>query len=62
MLGSVKHPLNANRLLHLLLQTSASEAKIIGLPKGGGDTINAIKQAGEFNIATGGPGAGSRRS
>jgi branched-chain amino acid transport system substrate-binding protein len=38
----------------LLLQAQASKAKIIGLAIGGGDTINAIKQAGEFNIVAGG--------
>jgi branched-chain amino acid transport system substrate-binding protein len=37
-----------------LLQAQASKAKIIGLANGGGDTINSIKQAGEFNIVAGG--------
>jgi branched-chain amino acid transport system substrate-binding protein len=54
VLGSVKHPLNATDFSSLLLQAQASKAKIIGLANGGGDTINAIKQAGEFNIAAGG--------
>jgi branched-chain amino acid transport system substrate-binding protein len=54
VLGSVKHPLNTTDFSSLLLQAQASKAKIIGLANGGGDTINAIKQAGEFNIAAGG--------
>jgi branched-chain amino acid transport system substrate-binding protein len=54
VLGDVKHPLNAADFSSLLLQAQASKAKIIGLANGGGDTINAIKQAGEFNIVAGG--------
>jgi branched-chain amino acid transport system substrate-binding protein len=54
VLGSVKHPLNAADFSSLLVQAQASKAKIIGLANGGGDTINAIKQAGEFNIVAGG--------
>ena len=54
VLGSVKHPLNAADFSSLLLQAQASKAKIIGLANGGGDTINAIKQAGEFNLVAGG--------
>src|SRR5262249_53012112 len=54
VLGSVKHPLNAADFSSFLLQAQASKAKIIGLANGGGDTINAIKQAGEFNIVAGG--------
>jgi branched-chain amino acid transport system substrate-binding protein len=33
-----------------LLQAQASRAKVIGLANAGGDTINCIKQAGEFGI------------
>jgi branched-chain amino acid transport system substrate-binding protein len=54
VLGAVKHPLNAADFSSLLLQAQASKAKIIGLANGGGDTINAIKQAGEFNLVAGG--------
>jgi branched-chain amino acid transport system substrate-binding protein len=54
VLGSVKHPLNTADFSSLLLQAQASKAKIIGLANGGGDTINAIKQAGEFNLVGGG--------
>jgi branched-chain amino acid transport system substrate-binding protein len=52
--GSVKHPLNTADFSSFLLQAQASKAKIIGLANGGGDTINAIKQAGEFGIVAGG--------
>ena len=54
VLGSVKHPLNTSDFSSYLLQAQSSKAKIIGLANGGGDTINAIKQAGEFGIASGG--------
>src|SRR3954447_4024279 len=54
VLGSVKHPLNTADFSSFLLQAQASKAKIIGLANGGGDTINAIKQAGEFGIVAGG--------
>ena len=37
-----------------LLQAQASKAKVIGLANAGGDTINSIKQAGEFGIVAGG--------
>jgi branched-chain amino acid transport system substrate-binding protein len=54
VLGSAKHPLNTADFSSFLLQAQASKAKIIGLANGGGDTINAIKQAGEFGIVAGG--------
>ncbi len=54
VLGSVKHPLNTADFSSFLLQAQASKAKIIGLANGGGDTINTIKQAGEFGIVAGG--------
>jgi branched-chain amino acid transport system substrate-binding protein len=54
VLGSVKHPLNTPDFSSFLLQAQASKAKIIGLANGGGDTINTIKQAGEFGIVAGG--------
>jgi branched-chain amino acid transport system substrate-binding protein len=54
VLGSVKHPLNTADFSSFLLQAQASKAKIIGLANGGGDTINAIKQASEFGIVAGG--------
>jgi branched-chain amino acid transport system substrate-binding protein len=50
ILGSVRHPLNAQDFSSFLLQAQASKAKIIGLANAGGDTINAIKAANEFGI------------
>jgi len=54
VLGSVRHPLNTPDFSSYLLQAQSSKAKIIGLANGGGDTISAIKQAGEFGIVAGG--------
>jgi len=54
VLGSVKHPLNAVDFSSLLVQAQASKAKVIGLANAGGDAVNAIKQAAEFNIPAGG--------
>lgn len=51
VLGSVKHPLNSSDFSSFLLQAQASKAKVIGLANAGGDTINAVKQAGEFGVA-----------
>ncbi len=54
VVGGVKHPLNTADFSSFLLQAQASKAKVIGLANAGGDTINAIKQASEFGIVTGG--------
>ena len=54
VLGKVRHPLNTYDFSSFLLQAQASKAKIIGLANAGNDTINAIKQAGEFGIAKNG--------
>ncbi|HQQ53136.1 MAG TPA: ABC transporter substrate-binding protein, partial [Ottowia sp.] len=37
-----------------LLQAQSSKAQIIGLANAGADTVNSIKQAGEFGIMSGG--------
>jgi branched-chain amino acid transport system substrate-binding protein len=50
VLGAVRHPLNTPDFSSFLVQAQASGAKIIGLANAGGDTINSIKQAGEFGI------------
>ena len=50
VLGAVRHPLNGSDFSSFLLQAQASKAKIIGIANAGGDTINTIKQAGEFGI------------
>ncbi|MBR0800270.1 ABC transporter substrate-binding protein [Bradyrhizobium jicamae] len=54
VLGSVKHPLNTADFSSFLLQAQSSKAKVIGLANAGGDTTNAIKQAAEFGIVSGG--------
>ncbi|MGE0803128.1 MAG: ABC transporter substrate-binding protein [Lautropia sp.] len=50
VVGSVKHPLNSSDFSSYILQAQASGAQIIGLANAGGDTITAIKQAGEFGV------------
>ena len=50
VLGSVKHPLNANDFSSFLLQAQGSKAQILGLANAGGDTINSIKAANEFGV------------
>src|SRR5689334_3676469 len=54
VLGSVRHPLSTQDFSSFLLQAQASKAKVIGLANAGMDTVNAIKQAGEFGIVKGG--------
>jgi branched-chain amino acid transport system substrate-binding protein len=54
VLGSARHPLGTSDFASLLLQAQNSKAKVIGLANAGGDTINAVKQAGEFGIMAGG--------
>ena len=54
VLGSTRLPLNNADFSSALLQAQGSKAKIIGLANGGGDTINAIKQANEFGLVQGG--------
>jgi len=54
VVGSVNVPLNTPDFSSFLLQAQASKAKVIGLANAGGDTDNAIKQAHEFGIVSGG--------
>jgi branched-chain amino acid transport system substrate-binding protein len=54
VLGSARHPLNTADFSSLLLRAQSSKAQVIALASAGGDTINAIKQAGEFALARGG--------
>ncbi len=51
VLGGVRHPLNATDFSSFLLQAQTSKAKVVGLANAGGDTVNSVKQAGEFGIA-----------
>ncbi len=54
VIGGVKHPINTQDFSSYMLQAQASKAKIIGIANAGGDTINAIKQGGEFGLIKGG--------
>jgi len=54
VLGSVRAPLGTTDFSSYLLAAQGSRAKIVGLANSGGDTINSIKQAGEFGIVAGG--------
>jgi branched-chain amino acid transport system substrate-binding protein len=50
VVGQVRHPSGSSDFSSYLLQAQASKAQIIGLANGGTDTVNAVKQAGEFGI------------
>jgi branched-chain amino acid transport system substrate-binding protein len=54
VVGGARHPLGTSDFSAFLLQAQASRAKIIGLASAGTDTVNAIKQAREFGIESGG--------
>src|SRR6185437_3810681 len=54
IVGSVRHPLNTADFSSYLLQAKASGAKVVALANGGGDMINATKQANEFGLPQGG--------
>ncbi|WP_186416992.1 ABC transporter substrate-binding protein [Bosea sp. CS1GBMeth4] len=54
VLGAVRTPFPGTDFSSFLLQAQASKAKVVGLANAGGDTINSIKQAGEFGIVAGG--------
>jgi len=49
-LGRARHPLNTSDFSSFLLQAQASRAQVVALANAGTDTINAIKQAGEFGL------------
>lgn len=53
-LGAVRHPLGTADFSSFLLQGQASKAKIVAFANAGTDTINSIKQAGEFGIVDAG--------
>jgi branched-chain amino acid transport system substrate-binding protein len=50
VVGSVRHPLNNADFSSFLLQAQASDAKVIAFANAGSDTINSVKQAGEFGL------------
>jgi branched-chain amino acid transport system substrate-binding protein len=54
VIGSVRHPLNTSDFASFLVQAQSSKAKVIALANAGGDASNAVKQAGEFGILSGG--------
>jgi branched-chain amino acid transport system substrate-binding protein len=54
VLGQVRHPTGTMDFSSFLLQAQASKAQVVGLANAGADTVNSVKQAGEFGIAAGG--------
>jgi branched-chain amino acid transport system substrate-binding protein len=54
VLGHVLHPISTQDFSSFMLQAQASKAKIVGLANAGMDTVNAIKQAGEFGLVQAG--------
>ncbi len=54
VVGSVKHPLGATDYSSYLLQAQSSGAQAIVILNAGQDLSNALKQAAEFKIASGG--------
>ncbi len=54
VLGSAKHTLGTSDFASLLLQAQNSKAQVVGFANAGADTINAVKQAGEFGVQQGG--------
>jgi branched-chain amino acid transport system substrate-binding protein len=48
--GSVRHPLNTQDFSSYVLQADASKARNLMVANGGGDIINAVKQAAEFGL------------
>jgi branched-chain amino acid transport system substrate-binding protein len=55
VVGGVKTPFpGTTDFSSFLLQAQRSGAKVVGLANAGGDSINSIKQAGEFGLMAGG--------
>lgn len=50
VLGSARHPLNTADFASLLLRAQDSKAQVVALASAGADTVNSIKQAGQFQI------------
>jgi branched-chain amino acid transport system substrate-binding protein len=53
VVGSARHPLNTADFGSLLLRAQSSSAQVIALASAGADTVNAIKQAPQFEIGKG---------
>jgi branched-chain amino acid transport system substrate-binding protein len=54
VLGDIRHPLNTQDFSSFLLPAQASKAEIVGLANAGKDTVQAVKQAGEFGLTKSG--------
>jgi branched-chain amino acid transport system substrate-binding protein len=54
VLGSARHPLGTADFSALLLRARSSGAEVVALASAGADTVNAIKQAGQFGIGRSG--------
>jgi branched-chain amino acid transport system substrate-binding protein len=55
VVGAVRTPFpGTTDFSSFLLQAQGSGAKVVGFANAGGDTINSIKQAGEFGLVAGG--------
>jgi len=54
VVGQVNHPTGTMDFSSFLLSAQASKAQIVALANAGADTVNSVKQAGEFGIAAGG--------
>jgi len=54
VLGSVRHPFGTSDMSSFLLQAQAAKPDIIGLANAGADFRNAVAQADEFGVRSGG--------
>jgi len=54
VLGSVRHPISSSDFSSYVLAAQASKADVVAFANSGNDTINSIKQAGEFGLAAAG--------
>jgi branched-chain amino acid transport system substrate-binding protein len=54
VVGSIRHPLNTPDFASFLVRIQQSGADVVGLANAGGDTVNAIKQGGEFGLKNAG--------
>jgi branched-chain amino acid transport system substrate-binding protein len=54
VLGTVRHPIDANDFSSYILQAQASKAKVVGFATAGQAAVNAIKTAHEFGLREGG--------
>ena len=50
VLGAARHPLGQNDFSSYLITAQSSGAQVVGFANAGGDLINSLKQAAEFNL------------